>query len=121
MVNQEIKSALPAFRVLDLTEGGCMLGGRMLGDVGMDVIKIETPAGSPSRIAPYYKNIADPEKSLLWFAYNSNKRGISLDIRQPEGQELFKRLVKTADAILESFEPGYLSSLKLGYDDLCRI
>ena len=121
MVNEQTKSALPGFRVLDLTEGGCMLGGRMLGDVGADVIKIETPSGSPSRIAPYYKNIADPEKSLVWFAYNSNKRGVSLDIRQPEGQQLFKKLVGTADAVLESFAPGYMSSLKLGYEDLCQV
>jgi crotonobetainyl-CoA:carnitine CoA-transferase CaiB-like acyl-CoA transferase len=117
----KIKSALPPYRVLDLTEGGCMLGGRMLGDLGADVIKIEPPGGSPSRIAPYYKNIADPEKSLFWFAYNANKRGITLDFSKSEGQTLFNKIVKTADIILESFEPGYLGTLKLGYADLCQI
>ncbi len=118
---QENKSALPHIRVLDLTEGGCMLGGRMFGDMGADVIKIEPPRGSLSRIAPYYKNIADPEKSLFWFAYNSNKRGITLDITKPEGQELFKKLAKTADVILESFSLGYMNKLKLGYSDICQI
>jgi crotonobetainyl-CoA:carnitine CoA-transferase CaiB-like acyl-CoA transferase len=113
------ESVLPPYRVLDLTEGGCLLGGRLLGDLGADVIKIEAPHGSPSRIAPYYKGIADPEKSLFWFAYNANKRGITLDITKKEGQEIFLRLAKTSDIILESFEPGYLSSLKLSYSDLC--
>ncbi len=118
---REFKSALPPYRVLDLTEGGCMLGGRLLGDLGADVIKIEPPGGSNSRIAPYYKNIADPEKSLFWFAYNSNKRGITLNLEEAEGRNLFKQLVKTSDIIIESFGPGYMSGLKLGYSDLCKI
>jgi benzylsuccinate CoA-transferase BbsE subunit len=118
---QDNISALPAIRVLDLTEGGCNLGGRMFGDLGADVIKIEPPAGSQSRIPPYYKNIVDPEKSLFWFAYNSNKRGITLDITRPEGQELFKKLAERAEVIIESFSPGYMSSLKLGYEDICKI
>ena len=119
--NQEIKSALLPIRVLDLTEGGCMLGGRMFGDTGADVIKIEPPGGSSSRIGPYYKNIADPEKSLFWFAYNTNKRGITLDIKKPEGQELFQKLAEKADIILESFGPGYMDNLNLGYSDICKI
>lgn len=115
------KSALSPYRVLDLTEGGCMLGGRMLGDLGADVIKIEPPGGSPSRIAPFYKDIRDPEKSLWWFAYNFNKRGVTLNITLPAGQELFKKLVASADIVLESFEPGYLGQLGLGYPDLAKI
>ena len=116
-----MKSALSHIRVLDLTEGGCMLGGRMFGDMGADVIKIEPSKGSLSRIAPYYKNIADPEKSLFWFAFNTNKRGVTLDITRPEGQELFKRLASTADIILESFSLGYMNKLKLSYSDICQI
>lgn len=117
----ETYSALPPLRVLDLTEGGCMLGGKMFSDTGADVIKIEPIGGSLSRIAPYYKNIADPEKSLFWFAYNTNKRGITLDIHQPEGQRLFKKLVYTADIILESFGIDYMENLGLGYNELCKI
>ena len=75
--HQEIDSALEPYRILDLTEGGCMIGARMLGDLGADVIKIEPPGGSPSRIAPFYKDIPHPEKSLFSFAYNMNKRGIT--------------------------------------------
>jgi benzylsuccinate CoA-transferase BbsE subunit len=122
MVNNQTKSpALPPIRILDLTEGGCMLGGRLLGDAGADVIKIEAPGGSSSRIWPFYKDSNIPEKSLFWFAYNANKKGITLDLHKPEGQELFKKLVLQADIIMESYEPGYMSSLKLGYSDLYQI
>jgi benzylsuccinate CoA-transferase BbsE subunit len=119
--NIEIKSALPPLRVLDLTEGGCMVGGKMFSDAGADVIKIEPPGGSPSRIAPYYKNITDPDKSLFWFAYNTNKRGITLDLKKPEGQDLFKKLAGKADIILESCGVGYLDSLNLGYSSISRV
>jgi benzylsuccinate CoA-transferase BbsE subunit len=117
----EIKSALPPYRVLDLSEGGCMLGGKMLGDLGADVIQIEPPGGSQSRIAPFYKDIPDPEKSLFWFAYCGNKRGITLDLTSVPGRYLFKKLVKTTDVIIESYPAGYMDSLKLGYNDLCKI
>ena len=117
-------SLLTQIRILDLTEGGCMLGGRLLGDAGADVIKIERPGGSDpciSRIWPYYQDSGDPQKSLFWFTYNANKRGITLNLEKPEGRELFKKLVKKADIVLESAEPGYMKKLGLGYEDLCRI
>jgi len=119
--HKETDSALGPYRILDLTEGGCMIGARMLGDLGADVIKIEPPGGSPSRIAPFYKDIPHPEKSLFWFAYNMNKRGITLDISKVGGQEIFKRLVETADIVMESFELGYMNQLGLGYSDLSKI
>ena len=122
MVNKGIGNSLLAnYRVLDLTEGGCMLGGRLLGDLGADVIQVEPPGGSRSRIGPFYKNVPEPEKSLFWFAYNANKRGITLDIKSQQGQELFKNLAKTADIVLESFEPGFMGNLNLGYQDLRRV
>jgi benzylsuccinate CoA-transferase BbsE subunit len=114
-------SALGPYRVLDLAEGGCMVGGKLFADLGADVIKIEPPGGSRSRIGPFYKDIRDPEKSLFWFAYNTSKRGVTLDLEKPEGQELFKKLLPSVDIIIESFEVGYLGRLGLGYDDLTRI
>jgi benzylsuccinate CoA-transferase BbsE subunit len=119
--NQEIKSALSTIRVLDLTEGGCFLGGKMFADAGADVIKIEPPGGSPSRIAPYYKNQVDPNESLFWLAYNTSKRGITLNLQKPEGQDLFKKLAQKADIILESCGLGYMDKLGLGYADICKI
>ncbi|MCP4683980.1 MAG: CoA transferase, partial [bacterium] len=110
------------FRVLDLTDEKGHLCGKILGDFGADVIKIERPGGDPARNrGPFYKDIADPEKSLLWFAFNTSKKGITLDIASNDGQDIFKRLVKTADLVIESFEPGYLDRLGLGYADLEKI
>jgi benzylsuccinate CoA-transferase BbsE subunit len=121
MNSKQEKSALSGLRVLDLTEGGCMIGGKMFADSGADVIKIEPPGGSPSRIGPYYKNIADPEKSLYWFSFNTNKRGVSLDLFKPEGQAIFKKLASKADIIIESLGLGYLDTLKLGYNDIEKV
>ncbi len=52
--------------------------------------------------------------SLFWFAFNTSKRGITLDIEKPEGLDLFKRLARTADLVVESFPPGYMEKLGLG-------
>ena len=108
---------LTPFRVLDLTEGGCTLGGKMLADLGADVIKIEPPGGSPTRrIGPFWHNQVHPEYSLFWWAYNTNKRSITLNIQTADGAAIFRRLAATADFVLESFSPGYMSSLGLGYE-----
>ena len=118
----EHEAMLSPYRVLDLTEGGYLLTGRILADFGADVIVIEPPGGSPSRnIGPFYKDIPDPEKSLYWFSLNANKRGITLGIDKADGREIFKRLVKTADLVLESFPPGHMDNLGLGYDGLCEV
>ena len=116
------EAALEGFRALDLTDYNGFLCGRMLGDLGVDVIKVEPPGGEPSRrIGPFYKGILDPEKSLYWFAYNANKRGITLNIETADGQEIFKRLVKTAHFVIESFPVGYMDKLGLGYSSLSQI
>jgi benzylsuccinate CoA-transferase BbsE subunit len=121
MVEQQ-ESLLAGCRVLDLADEKGLLCGKLLGDLGADVIKIEPPGGDPSRnTGPFYQDIPHPEKSLFWFFTNLHKRGITLDIRTPEGKAILERLVETADFVVESFEPGYLESLGLGYSDLSRI
>lgn len=107
---------LSGYRVLDLTNEKGFLCGKALGDFGADVIKIEKPGGEPDRNkAPFYHDIPDAEKSLYWFAFNANKRSITLDIETADGREIFKKLVKTADVVIESFAPGYLEKIGLGY------
>ncbi len=119
---KEIDAVLSSFRVLDLTDDRGFLCGKILGDLGADVIKIEKPGGDTSRnIGPFYHDIPHPEKSLYWFAYNANKRGITLNIETLDGQEVFKRLVKTAHFVIESFPPGYMDELGLGYSRLSEI
>ncbi len=110
---------LTGFRVLDLTDEKGDFCGKVLGDFGADVIKIEPPGGSLARnIGPFYKDTPDTEKSLFWFAFNTSKRGITLDIEQLDGQEIFKALVQTAHFVIESFKPGFMESLGLGYKEL---
>ena len=70
---------------------------------------------------PFYHDDPNPEKNLTWFAFNANKKGITLDIETEEGKELFKQLIKTADVVIESFDPGYLEKLGLGYEALSAI
>jgi benzylsuccinate CoA-transferase BbsE subunit len=90
--------------------------------LGADVIKIERPGGDPARnLGPFYHDDPNPEKSLFWFAYNSSKRGITLNIVSADGQYVFRQLVKTADIIVESFSPGYLDQIGLGYSSLQKI
>ncbi len=123
-MNSSDRSAglLAPFRVLDLTDELGFLCGKILGDLGADVVKVERPGGDPSRkIGPFYKDQVDPEKSLYWFGFNNNKRGITLDLESPRGQEIFRQLAAHADFVIETFLPGYLDQLHLGYSDLSRL
>ena len=113
---------LTGYRVLDVTDEKGLFCGKVLGDYGADVIKVEPPGGDPARdIGPFYKEIPDRNKSLFWFFTNSSKRGITLNLETVDGREIFKRLVKTAHFVIESFDPGYMAGLGLGYDDLEKI
>jgi len=113
---------LSCYRVLDLSDDKGFLCGKALGDLGAEVIKIEKPGGDPARkVGPFYHDIPDPEKSLYWFAFNANKKSITLDLETADGRELFKRLVKTADVVVESFAPGHMDELGLGYSVLSEI
>lgn len=118
----EQETLLEGYRILDLTDEKGFLCGKILGEMGADVILVEKPGGSSARqIGPFYKEIPHPEKSLFWFAYNANKRGITLDLDKEEGRLLFEKLVRTADVIVESFTPGYMESLGFGYEQLSQI
>jgi benzylsuccinate CoA-transferase BbsE subunit len=113
---------LGPYRVLDLADEKGLLCGKILGDLGADVIKVERPGGDPARrLGPFYHDEPHPEKSLFWFALNTSKRGITLDIETADGKEIFKKLVKKADFVIETFRPGCLDRLGLGYQDLEKI
>jgi crotonobetainyl-CoA:carnitine CoA-transferase CaiB-like acyl-CoA transferase len=113
---------LEGYRALDLTDERGFLCGKILAELGVDVIKIEQPGGDSSRkIGPFWHDQNDPEKSLYWFAYNSSKRGITLDLVKEEGKRIFRDLIKTADFVIESYDPGKLEKLGFGYSELCRI
>src|SRR6266536_4114518 len=96
-------SLLTPYRVLDLTGPLGFLTGKIFGDLGADVIKIERPGGDPSRRQPPCLNNGNGgRQNLFWLAYNANKRGITLDLKQQKGRELFRQLARRADFIIES-------------------
>ncbi|MBN1188136.1 MAG: CoA transferase [Dehalococcoidales bacterium] len=116
-----LDSLLSGYRALDLTDDKGVFCGKILADMGVDTIKVEKPGGDPMRLfSPFYHDIPDPEKSLFWFAFNSNKRSVTLNLEDPRGQEIFKKLAQTADFVIESFPPGYLAGLGLDYTSLAR-
>lgn len=103
-------------RVLDLTRlipgPVCSL---LLADQGADVIKIEQPvAGDYARW--YVPRVGD--YAAIFHAMNRNKRSVALDLKQPQGSEIFQRLVAEADVVMESFRPGALQRLGLDYESL---
>lgn len=113
---------MDCYRILDLTDENGYLCGKILADLGADVIKIEKPGGDPGRSrGPFYRDIPHPEKSLYWFAFNVNKRSITLDIETRDGSSLFRRLLQNADFVIESFAPGYMDRIGLAYSALSAI
>jgi crotonobetainyl-CoA:carnitine CoA-transferase CaiB-like acyl-CoA transferase len=112
---------LEGIRVLDLTRllpgGFCSL---LLSDFGADVIKVEdTGAGDYIRAwPPYYEGVDESTKSALFLSLNRGKRSIRLDLKRAEGREAFLRAVGGADVVLESFRPGVLDRLGVGYEVL---
>jgi crotonobetainyl-CoA:carnitine CoA-transferase CaiB-like acyl-CoA transferase len=117
--NVDHGSLLPGFRVLDLTSSMGAFCGKLLRDLGMDVIKVEPPDGDPLRAEPPFAHGHFHREGSLRFAYlNAGKRSITLDITKESGRTLLLELVARSDVVLESFEPGYLDAHQLGYDVL---
>lgn len=111
---------LSDLRVLEL--GTLLAGpfcGQLLGDLGAEVIKIEAPGqGDPMRVWGRQK---EGEPSLWWPVVGRNKKAITLDLRQAEGQAILRELVAKADFLLENFRPGTLEKWGLGWRELSEI
>jgi len=106
-------------RVLELCDEKGHFTGKLLGDLGADVVKIEPPGGESCRdIGPFFDDVPHRDRSLYFWHYNTSKRGITLDITRPEGAALLRRLASSTDVVLESFAPGTLDALELGFDAL---
>ncbi len=109
--------------ILDLTQ---LIAGpyatRLLADLGADVIKIEPPEGDPARrLPPFPGDQPHPEKSGLFFFLNCNKRSVVLDLRSEAGRRELLELAERADLVIESFPPGTLDELGLGWERLRKV
>ena len=115
-------SLLGVYRVLELADEKGVYCGKLLADLGADVIKIEPPGGDKTRFrGPFYHDEVDPEKSLHFLHFNTNKQSVTLNIEHEAGRAVFRELVKTADALIETYPPGYLKRLGLDYENLKEI
>jgi benzylsuccinate CoA-transferase BbsE subunit len=109
-------AALGGLRILDLSNYRGQLCGRLLADMGADVIKVEPPGGDQSRrIGPFADDLAHRDRSLFFWFYNLNKRSLTLDLKHPRGAEILLQLARGADIIIESFAPGTMEAMGLGW------
>jgi benzylsuccinate CoA-transferase BbsE subunit len=98
---------LSDIRVLEISARETMMAGRILADLGADVVVVEPPCGAPGRrMEPFLDNVPGLERSLTWHALNRNKRAITLDLATADGRALVTSLARHFDAIIESASPG---------------
>jgi crotonobetainyl-CoA:carnitine CoA-transferase CaiB-like acyl-CoA transferase len=109
---------LDGYRVLDLTDERGLLAGRLLADLGADVVAVEPPGGSTARSSPPLLGGPGRRPSLLWDTYAANKRGIEADLASARGRALARRLAAAADFLIESARPGVMQQLGLDWPDL---
>ncbi len=115
----EKNGPLKGIQILDLADEKASFCTKLLADMGAYVIKVEKPGGDSSRkIGPFYGNVSNPEKSLFFYYQNTNKLGITLNLEHSIGREIFLRLIKKMDIVVETFTPGYLKNLKLDFEIL---
>ena len=115
--------ALEGVKVLDLTHhvAGPWCA-KLLADYGADVLKVERPEGDPARrMGPFFHDEVDAEKSLLFHYLNTNKRGVTLNLKTRRGCGMVKELAADADILVENFSPRVMPSLGLDYETLREI
>ena len=114
---------LDGVKVLDLSEdiAGSFCT-RLLADYGADVLKLEPPGGAHlRRMGPFFGDDPHPEKSLFFLVMNLNKKGATLNLESETGRAILRELAQHVDVVVETFRPGYLSSVGLGYGDLSQL
>jgi crotonobetainyl-CoA:carnitine CoA-transferase CaiB-like acyl-CoA transferase len=110
---------LSPYRVLDLSDDRGQLCGQILGDLGADVVLVEPHQGSRLRhVGPYADGVVGHDRSLAFWAQNRNKRSMVADLDQDAGRQRVKKLASRADFLIESFRPGYMDEIGLGWKAL---
>ena len=111
--------ALSELRVIEACGPIGHYAGRLLADLGADVIKVEPPEGDPARAyAPFLPGVQPPENGLQFLLLNANKRGVTLNVADERGRALFLRLLATADVLIDSWQPRESAALRLSDDVL---
>tara|TARA_Y100000588_G_scaffold262433_2_gene277082 strand:- start:3419 stop:4714 length:1296 start_codon:yes stop_codon:yes gene_type:complete len=114
--------ALEGIRILDASDVIGHYAGRILADLGADVIKVEPVGGDPTRRwAPLLPDVAELESGLQFLLLNANKRGITIDVTQPRGRELYLALTKTADVLIDSLQEHEAVEFGLTADHLIEV
>jgi len=115
------KAALKGITVLEIGDQLTQFAGKLLADMGAEVIKVEPKEGAPSRkIGPFYKDSPDQNGSLYFWNYNTSKKSITLQLETKEGQEKVTQLLHDADVILEGNKPGQMKEWGLDYVTLSK-
>ena len=114
-------TALAGIRVIELANERINYAGKLLADMGADVILVEPPNGDPSRgYPPFLDNKQGPKRSLYWWHYHTNKRGVVIDLDDNNGLQQLKSLINTADILLEAEPRTRLERLGADYKDLAK-
>jgi crotonobetainyl-CoA:carnitine CoA-transferase CaiB-like acyl-CoA transferase len=111
--------SLAGLRILDLADESAAFAGRILADLGADVIRVEPPGGGSLRkLAPFLRDAPEPDGSFHHLYLNANKRSVFLDLEDAADRATFHSLVTTGDALIETGRPGYMASIGLGFQQL---
>lgn len=113
-VSSDTPAALDDVRVLDLTGTAGQYATKLLADLGADVVRLEPPSGSAARrCPPFADDIPDPNRSLAFWYWNTNKRSVTLDLTTEDGRALFRRLLPRFDILVHTFAPVEAAALGL--------
>ncbi|MCG8509635.1 MAG: CoA transferase [Rhodospirillales bacterium] len=94
----------------------------LLADAGAEIIKIERPGkGDPRRSIPPFVGEGDSRQAAGFLGYNRNKKSLALDLRNPKGQEVYRKLVTASDVVVENLRPGSMDRQGLGYEDMRKL
>jgi benzylsuccinate CoA-transferase BbsE subunit len=115
-----VAGALDGVRVVEFTEEIGSYCGRLLADLGADVVKVEPPGGGPQRNSPPFVlgHEGQPDFSLAFWVHNTSKRSVVLDLNSPEGQSIARALVQDSEVVIEDYPVGYLAERALGYREM---
>jgi benzylsuccinate CoA-transferase BbsE subunit len=118
-MNGQTDGALAGVRIVELASEQGAFAGKMLADLGAEVVLVEPYGGHATRhFEPFLDDVPGPERSLWWWHYNTGKLGVTLDLDDEADGRRFRELVASSDAVLEGETPGRLGALGLDYEDL---